>query len=511
MFRNRLFLLCSVFSVFLTFVFLTSRVRTTYGVDTVVATLVNTVHTSTWSPPSPDPAGITYNPFTNTLVVVDSEVDEMPIFEGKNVYETTLDGTLVSTADTMDFTPEPTDIAFNPTNGHYFFSNDGMKRVYEVDLGPDGVVGTSDDVITFISASAFGSIDTEGVGYGDGKLFVADGAGQTIYVVNPGVNGLFDGIAPTGDDQVTSFDVASFGVSDPEGVAYNSDSGTLFVVDYKKTTGKTAIEVTTDGQLVRKIDISQANPLHPAGVTYAPASYDPNKKSLYIVDRGIDNDSDKTENDGKIYEMLLPSSDPTNTPTPTDIPTPTPTPDPNEPTATSTPTTEPTTTPTVTPTPSGEQTVLTFTATDDAGISQGAPNKNFGEEPTVVGKVDPVKDFLLKFTVTDVNNRQVAGAKLLLYTINPSNTGGSYYSAVNNDWNEGTLTWNNAPSVAGGLLGSLGQVAKNTWYEIDLTSVVVGDGTYSFRASSFSYDAAAFASSENQVVFQPQLVVALSE
>lgn len=471
--------------------FVTASTSRTNAADTVVATLVNTIDTSAWIPPSPDPAGITYNPFTNTLFVVDSEVDEMPIFQGKNVYETTLTGTLVSTADTLAFSNEPTDIAFNPDNSHYFFSNDGKNRVYEVALGTDATLGTDDDVVSFISASAFGNTDTEGVGYGDGKLFVSDGTGKKIFVVSPGANGLFDGIAPTGDDQVTSFDVGAFGVNDPEGVEYNPDNGTLFVVDYKRTT-KLVIEVTTQGELVKKIDISQAGSIHPGGITYAPASNDPSKKHLYIVDRAIDNNSDANENDGKIYEMSLPTSAPTNTPTPTD-----------------TPTLTPTGMPTQTPTPTPQQSILTFTPTDDATINQNTPNKNFGSDTIVVINQDPRKDFLMKITVSGVNSRQVTQALLRLYVTNGSNLGGDFYHVPDNNWSETTLTWNNAPTASSDILASLGQVKKNNWYEVDLLPLVTADGTYGVRISSSSTNAAGYASSEDTQ--RPQLVLTVTE
>lgn len=495
MLSNRIilsFLSCTILSAFLLFVFLTSQVRTTYGADTVVASLVNTIDTSSWSPPSPDPAGITYNPFTNTLFVADSEVDEMPIFQGKNVYETTLTGTLVSTADTLAFSNEPTDIAFNPDNGHYFFSNDGKNRVYEVALGTDGTLGTGDDVVTFISASAFGNTDTEGVGYGDGKLFVSDGTGMRIYVVNPGVNGLFDGIAPTGDDQVTSFDVGAFGVNDPEGVAYNPDNGTLFVVDYKRTT-KLVIEVTTQGELVKKIDISQAGSIHPGGITYAPASNDPSKKHLYIVDRAVDNNSDANENDGKIYEMSLPTSAPTNTPTPTADPT------------------LPTATPTQIPTPTSGQSILTFSPTADATVNQNTPNKNFGSVTTVVINTAPQKNFLMKFTVSGVNGKPVTQAKLRLRTTDGSDFGGNFYRVANNSWAENTVTWNNAPAADPAVIASLGKVTAGSWYEVDLSSLITADGTYSIRVSSQSANGAGYASKEGTAELRPQLIVTTAQ
>jgi len=58
--------------------------------------------------------------------------------------------------------------------------------------------------------------------------------------------------------------------------------------------------VTTAGELLRTIDISSANAIKPAGLAYAPS-----QMNLYIVDRGVDNNSDPNENDGMVYEFSL--------------------------------------------------------------------------------------------------------------------------------------------------------------------------------------------------------------
>jgi hypothetical protein len=59
------------------------------------------------------------------------------------------------------------------------------------------------------------------------------------------------------------------------------------------------------------------------------------------------------------------------------------------------------------------------------------------------------------------------------------------------------------------VLASLGPVNPNTWYELDVTSLVTGDGTYSINASSTSSDGAYYNSKEGTAGFIPQLVVNL--
>ena len=199
---------------------------------------------------------------------------------------------------------EPTGIAHNPLNGHYFVTNDGARAVREVDLGPDGRLGTSDDQITSFETDAFGCGDAEGITFDPsrGHLFIACGASGTIVEVRPGQNGIFDGIAPGGDDQVREFDTEAFGVSDPEGVDYNPDNDTLFITGNGDSV---VLETTTGGALVRQLDLAGLSFNSLAGVAYGQASDDPDVRHLYLADRGVDNDQDSDENDGRISEITL--------------------------------------------------------------------------------------------------------------------------------------------------------------------------------------------------------------
>ncbi len=270
-----------------------------------VSSLVQTIDTSAWSPPSPDAAGITYMESSGMLLVVDSEVNEMPLYEGRNVFESTLLGDLNSTFDTTSFSDEPTGISLDDSDGHLFFSDDtGDRSVYELNPGDDGFLFSPDDIVTSFPTEVFGSTDPEGVtvASGLGVLFVADGLNEEVYKIAPGTNGTFDGVPPMGDDQVTSFDTTAMGLIDPEGITFNPNSGNLYIVG--EPSGM-LFEVTIAGSLVQTIDISAANAANPAGLTIAPSSHNPTVRNIYITARGVDNNSDPSENDGKVYELTL--------------------------------------------------------------------------------------------------------------------------------------------------------------------------------------------------------------
>jgi hypothetical protein len=292
------------------------------------ATPVNIIDTSSWSPPSPDAMGITYDPSISRLVVVDSEVEEIPsLYTGVNGWIAETDGTVGSTFATVDpatgafYTPEPTDITRDPTTGHFFIASDGPNRTYEVDPGTDGRLGGGDDAVvgeirhTLFGFAPFPVYDVEGISYGDGALWMSVGATAPagtpedqraeIYRVLPGPDGRFAGSGKQQDNVVTHWDTARIGQPVPEGVAYDPVSGHLFIVS--NVLHSDIAETTTDGVLVGIIEGSGLGIRSPSGIAFAPASgIDGGTGThLYVADRGVDNNSNPNENDGKIYELAL--------------------------------------------------------------------------------------------------------------------------------------------------------------------------------------------------------------
>lgn len=269
--------------------------------SSVTATLVQTVNLFQLNPPSPDPSGIAYLPAQDRLLVADSEVEEMSIWAQVNLWKIHRDGTLDDTANIRPFTKEPTGLGFDPATGRLFISDDSARKIF-IDLpGNDGKYGTSDDVRTSFSTIPFGNTDPEDVAFATstGDLFTADGLGAEIYRISPGPNGTFEG---AGDDVITHFDVSALGVQDAEGLGYHPDRNTLLVPDGRSST--TMIEVSLGGTLLTTIDISSAQSKHPEDVAVAPATSG-GGNNLFMVARGVDNNSHPNENDGKMYEFSV--------------------------------------------------------------------------------------------------------------------------------------------------------------------------------------------------------------
>ena len=334
---------------------------------TFTASLVRTTNMAAISPPSPDPSGITYVSGRNTLLIVDGEVEEtvsgITHFQGANVWELTLLGNKVRTANISKKAPtvaamtnEPTGIAWNPSNGHYYVTDDDGKRVYDLNPGGDGLIGTADDRWTYFSTSTVGNNDPEGITFNtdNNHLFVADGLNKEVYEFT--LTGTL----------VNHFDVQKYGVADPETVEFNSDTGTLFTMSSNRST-PIIVETTTAGALLQTINIAVINAPAPAGLAYAPASNGSGARRFYIVDRGIDNNDDPNIVDGKLYELTVPGIGATPTPSNTLTAS-------NTPTITNTPTAGPTATNTGTPTDTSTPgptftPTSTFTATPTSSVA----------------------------------------------------------------------------------------------------------------------------------------------
>jgi uncharacterized protein YjiK len=277
---------------------------------TFQSSLIQTIDTSLFYPPSPDPAGMAWHNLTEKILISDSEVNEMKIFTGDNLFAMTVDGSLYDSLSSVGYSEEPTGLAFNTANDHLFVADDNERRINEVDPGSDGLFDTADDQVTFFDTRLFDSYDPEGVAFDAASqtLFIADGVNSEVYIVQRGGNGVFDGVPPEGDDQVSQFDTAGLGMTDPEGIEFNDINGHLYLAGNGDK--DLLLEVTAGGAFVQGIDISAANARAPSGLACGPGSFDPETLSIFLSDRGVDNGADPNENDGKIYEMTLPVSEP---------------------------------------------------------------------------------------------------------------------------------------------------------------------------------------------------------
>ena len=149
----------------------------------------------------------------------------------------------------------------------------------------------------------------------------------------------------------------------------------------------------------------------------------------------------------------------------------------------------------------------TFSPDGDADVSSSKPTRNHGTTTTLRVRGGSSTNYrsYVRFAVSGLN-APVESAKLRLYVTDESNGGGSVY-LVGSTWGETTITWNNAPAISGNPLANVGATTLGTWVELDVSSAITGNGTYSFaiRIDGTSSHNGAYSSREG--TNPPELVV----
>ncbi|WP_256105428.1 DNRLRE domain-containing protein [Streptomyces sp. ODS05-4] len=152
----------------------------------------------------------------------------------------------------------------------------------------------------------------------------------------------------------------------------------------------------------------------------------------------------------------------------------------------------------------------TFAAVADTYTHSGSAGTNYGTAAQLGVDGSPAKQTFLKFAVGGVSGR-VTSAKLRIHTADvpdaSSDNGGVFRAMSSTGWTETGLTWSNQPALGGASLGTLGQVSPNTWYEVDVTSHVTGNGAFGIGISSTSGNGTDYDSRESGSATAPRLVV----
>lgn len=163
----------------------------------------------------------------------------------------------------------------------------------------------------------------------------------------------------------------------------------------------------------------------------------------------------------------------------------------------------------------GGQFVLT--PTDDAFISPLGKKLRLGGEHVLVVDSIPGNLALLKFDLSSFESRRISSAVLRLYSKEKSPNGGTFHVLTNDadsDWDEGTVSWNNAPrSDNSPPVGQLTRVKAETWVDLDITSALddyVGD-FITVLIESTGKNRVVYSSKEGGPEHAPQLVLNYEE
>ncbi|MFD7259015.1 DNRLRE domain-containing protein [Streptomyces sp. NPDC059874] len=157
--------------------------------------------------------------------------------------------------------------------------------------------------------------------------------------------------------------------------------------------------------------------------------------------------------------------------------------------------------------PTAAAATTTFGPAADTYVQDSTPATNYGTSSQFTVDNSPVRQSFLKFTVSGLTEA-VSSAKLRIRVTSSGNSsnGGTWKSMSDTTWSETGVTWNNKPVIDGATVATLGSVANDQWVEIDVTSVVAGNGTFGFGSTSTSTNGAYYDSRESGAD-APQLVV----
>jgi hypothetical protein len=147
--------------------------------------------------------------------------------------------------------------------------------------------------------------------------------------------------------------------------------------------------------------------------------------------------------------------------------------------------------------------IVTFTPSDDTQVNESAPTTNYGSQTTLRIDGSPLIHSYLKFHVTGLTS-SVTRATLRVFANSSSSTGYDARGATDTAWSESTLTFASQPGF-GSVVGSSGAFTSGAYIDVDVTSLITGNGTFTLVMTGPGGTAVSFASSESANA--PQLVV----
>ncbi len=172
------------------------------------------------------------------------------------------------------------------------------------------------------------------------------------------------------------------------------------------------------------------------------------------------------------------------------------------PTPTPVPTAAPTPTPAPTATPVSGGT-LTVVPVADAYVDASTPTTNRGTLTALRVDGAPVVRSFLRFDVAGLTGT-VTSATLRIFPTSSQTSGFTVFSVADNTWGETTIVDANAPPF-GASLGTSGSASTGIWINVNVTSVVAGNGQVSFGLSTTNSTALALSAREG--ANPPQLVI----
>ncbi len=141
---------------------------------------------------------------------------------------------------------------------------------------------------------------------------------------------------------------------------------------------------------------------------------------------------------------------------------------------------------------------LNLSPTADAYVREAYPDKNYGARKTLyVDNLSLTRSFL-RFDVIGLVSNVGQSVTLRVYTNSPNKTGVTVSLVPDNNWEEDAITFNNAPAIGPEII-SVDKVNKGQWVELDVSSIITSDGTYTLAITTTSNRNTNFSSREADI------------
>jgi len=127
---------------------------------------------------------------------------------------------------------------------------------------------------------------------------------------------------------------------------------------------------------------------------------------------------------------------------------------------------------------------LTLISVADAYVRASNPEQNNGSETRLRTDGSPDTVSYLRFDIPDLGG-QFVNATLRIYANDPGSQGYRVSTVADNSWDELMISYNNRPAL-GNEVGSVAPFPAMTWTEVDVSSLITGEGLLSVATSTTS-------------------------
>src|SRR5687768_15380171 len=228
-------------------------------------------------------------------LVFSSEANTFLILDGSaNVTQITMDEEHAGTRNIPEVQNDPLNAAFNQKTGSLLVFNRGTSELIQIRADGKGLS-------TRFGANSFGVTDPQGLAFDpvDGRMFILDAGNAQIVSVVPHPTQRFDSNA------VQRISMNNLGSGLLKGLAYHPGSGNLYVSEPGQ---KKLYELTQSGDLVASFDLATLGISNPTAMTFAPSvdnTDDPSIQDLFILDTGVVSSQQGEPSESQIVELSL--------------------------------------------------------------------------------------------------------------------------------------------------------------------------------------------------------------